>query len=215
MIKLSYSSLNNLHNGHEWLNKQLGIPVPDYPFLTEGKEAHRIIQEHISGKTINPLLKDIKMTFPIVETKDFDENCKFSFSWNGFDGKYEIFGFVDGYDPGNKRLLEIKTSTNGWSITEFRDSMQRKLYALAFLEYKEFILITGSKNLEKWKTNPPKLYSLTISDKDRQEAMDWVNKGIGILESGDFTGGLDENGKCKGCFWNMDRYPELANCHFM
>lgn len=222
MIRLSYSSLNNLVNGHEWLNKQLGIPVPDYPFLNEGKEAHRIIQEHLSGKE-NPLLESIKLRFPIVEKKDFDEDCKFSFSlddvWDDDDypemKKYEIFGFVDGYDPVNKRILEIKTSSTAWTIQKFKDLMQRKLYTLAFPEYKECVLITGSKDPEEWKATPPKVYSLKIVGNDMTDALAWIKKGIDVLESGDFSGGLDENGKCKGCFWNMDRFPELANCHFM
>ena len=35
-----------------------------------------------------------------------------------------------------------------------------------------------------------------------------ILKGIEILEAGDFTGGLDENGKCTGCFYG-------ENCNFL
>jgi len=211
-MKLSYTSLNNIHNGHEWLNKQMGIPVPDYPFLKEGKEAHRIIQGHLSGKNPHLYLKDLKITFPIVEEKDFDEKCKFEFNVTP---NYTIFGFVDGLDPDNKRILEIKTSSNNWSISKFADSMQRKIYGLAFLDYKETFLVTGSKDPEKWVANPPKIFSVPITANDREDAKAWIAKAIAILEKGDFTGGLDENGKCTGCFWNMANYKHLANCNFM
>lgn len=214
-MKLSYSSLNNIMNGHEWLNKQLGIPVPNYPFLTEGKEAHRIIQGHVSGKKKDKRLAHIEIHFPIVEEKDFDERCKFSFNVTGKDEGYEIFGFIDGLDPDNKRFLEIKTSSTPWSMTKFRDAMQRKLYSLALLDYKEAYLITGKKDPEKWSNGDlPKVYSLKITKKDRDGAKAWIADAIARLEMGDFGGGLDDNGKCTGCFWNMDRYQDIANCHF-
>jgi hypothetical protein len=211
MIKLSYSSISNLYNGHEWLNKQLGIPVPDYPFLKEGKEAHRIIQDHVSGKIKNEFLKHIEINFPIVEEKDFDERCKFTIP---IGDKYLVSGFIDGIDIKNDRFLEIKTSSKPWSMTQFRDAMQRKIYALSNPKFKEAYIITGSKNPSVWEKEPPKIYSLSLTQKDRDEALDWIRGGILILESGKFTGGLDENGKCTGCFWNMDRYQNLANCHF-
>jgi len=212
MIQLSYTSLSNLYAGHEWVNKMLGIPVPDYPFLKEGKETHRIIQDHVSGKVKNEFLKHIEINFPIVEEKDFDENCKFIFYPK--DG-YQVIGYVDGMDAENGRLLEIKTSNKPWSISQFRDSMQRKIYALAHIDYKEAYLITGSKDPNEWEKSPPKLYSLTLNQKDRDEALGWIMKGISILEKGDFSGGLDESKRCTGCFWNMTRYSELANCHFL
>lgn len=215
MIKLSYSSLTNLHNGHEWINKQMGIPVPDYDFLREGTEGHRLIQAHLSGKNPHKYLKDLKVNFPIVEEKDFDANCKFSFEMETTKDKYEITGFIDGLDPKNKRFLEIKLSSTNWSMAKFRDAIQRKIYALALPDYKEAYLVTGSKDPEKWKSDPPKLYGLDLTDQDRQDARAFIIEGIEILEKGDFTGGLDENGKCKGCFWNMDRYKHLANCHFI
>ena len=210
-MHLSYSSLNNLHNGHEWINKQMGIPVPGYPFLKDGLDAHRAIQDHVSGKKKNDLLKHIDVVFPIVEETAFDKRCKFSFNIKG----YDIIGFTDGRDPDNKRLLEIKTSTNGWSIRQFKNAIQRKLYALALQKYEEFYLITGTGDMSQWDKKPPKVYSLTISTQDRIDAQDWILQGINKLESGDFTGGLNEEGRCTGCFWNHPKYPEMANCNFL
>lgn len=221
MIKLSYSSLNNLHNGHEWLNKQMGIPVPDYDFLKEGTEAHRLIQDHVSGKTKHKSLSHIEINFPIVEEisdeKDpgywnAKEKCKFS---RLVGDKYEIYGYVDGLDVKNKRFLEIKSSSSPWSMVKFRDAMQRKLYAWALSDYQEAYLITGKKDPALWEKEPPKLYSMKITKQDIQEAKEWIEEGIMILESGNFKKGLDEEGFCEGCFWNMARYPQLANCNFI
>jgi hypothetical protein len=211
MIKLSYSSLVNLHNGHEWINRQLGIPVPAYPFLQEGKDAHRIIQDHVSGKKKNKFLKHIEVIFPVVEERDFDERCGFEFIVT--DG-YTLAGYVDGLDEDNRRFLEIKTGSKGWSMAKFQDSMQRKIYALTHPDFTEAYFITGSKDPKVWEKEPPKLYTIKLTAEDRNEALKWVKDGISILESGKFTGGLDNDGFCEGCFWNMERYPELANCHF-
>lgn len=211
MVRLSYSSLNNLHNGHEWLNKQMGIPVPDYPFLTAGRKAHRIIQDHVSGVKSDKRLKHIEIDFPIVEQVNFDPECKFSFPVGG----YEIFGYIDGKDPVNRRFLEIKTSSNLWSMGKFKNAIQRKIYATALPGYSEAYLITGSKDPDEWVKYPPKLYSIKLTKKDKMDAMDWILKGIMKLESGDFTGGLDENGRCKGCFWNMNGFRDVANCNFL
>lgn len=210
MLRLSYTSLNQIHNGHEWVNKTLGIHVPDYPFLSEGREAHKIIQSHVSGKKQDDRLAHIEEIFPVVEEKDFDERCKFSFNVTP---DYEIFGYIDGLDPENKRFLEIKTGTP-WSMSKFKESMQRKIYSLALLDFKEAYLITGSHDLEKWKFEPPKIYSMEITKKDRDDAHAWIADGIAKLEAGDFRGGLDEHGKCMGCFYNMPRYSHLATCHF-
>lgn len=211
MTRLSYSSLSNLYNGHEWINKMLGISVPNYPFLKEGKDGHRIIQDHIADIKKHEYLKDIKVKFHIVEEKDFDERCRFSFEVDG----YEIIGFHDGRDENYRRTVEIKLSSTPWSISKFKKDVQRKLYALSNPKIEEQFLITGHRDIEKWNDDPPKIYSLRPSKSDREEGLEWIKGGIAILEKGDFTGGLDESGRCTGCFWNMARYSELANCNFL
>lgn len=211
-IRLSYSSLNNLHNGHEWLNKQMGIPVPAYPFLEEGTRAHRVIQDHVSGKKPDRAFKHILYKFPIVEEKDFDERCKFTYLLEGTD--YSIIGFYDGLDYDNKRFLEIKSADPLWSAGRFQKSIQRKIYALANPGLKEAILITCSKKMENWKNQLPKAYKVPLTEKDRAEALEWILEGIEILEKGDFIGGLDKDGKCTECFWNLPRYRNMASCNF-
>jgi len=225
MIKLSYSSLNNLHNGHEWLNKQMGIPVPDYHFLKEGRENQRPIQLHIVGKKEHPFLKNVKVRFPIVEEKDFDERCKFEFNFNkilveyGIKEKlkdtYLIRGYYDAVDMPHRRFGEIKLSGTPMTMGKYQKSNQRKIYALSNKIFKEAILITGLRQVEKWKDKPLNALALPLTNKDRIEAIEWILAGIRILEKGDFTGGLDKNGKCTGCFWNMERYSHLANCNFL
>lgn len=213
MVRLSYTSLNNIHNGHEWVNKQMCIPVPDYPFLKEGKEAHRIIQDHVSGKIRHEFLSHIKINFPVVEEKDFDERCQFTIPIND---KYEVFGYVDGKDKENKRFLEIKSSSTLWSMKQFSDAMQRKIYALSEPDFTEAYLITGSKDPEVWKNEAPKMFSVPLTQNDRDEALEWIMEGIRLLETGEYKKiGLDETGHCQGCFWNMPRYQHLANCAFI
>lgn len=220
MISLSYSSLKLLNGeaNHEWLNRQMGVPVPNYPFLKEGKENQRPIQLHLAGKKEHPFLKNINIRFPIVEEKDFDDRVRFGFVFNKICDKklkddYVITGFYDALEP-NVRFGEIKLSSKPMSINEFQKSFQRKIYALSNEKFKEAILITGFRQIEKWEKDPPKVFSLPLTKKDREEAIEWILKGIRVLESGNFKGGLDKNGKCTGCFWNMSRYPELANCNF-
>jgi hypothetical protein len=218
MIKLSYSSLNQLHEAsHQWINRQLGIKVPDYEFLREGKEAHRLIQLHVSGKKKHPHLKHIDMHFPIVEPDipddhpnywDLKEVCKFSFPLKSDKGEFLISGYYDGLDKKKGRILEIKSSSTIWGLGKFRNSIQRKLYGLSDTKLKEAVLITCARNVEKWEKEPPKLYSVPYTPKDYSDAVDWIAEGINILLKGDFTGGLDEDGKCTGCFYGQ-------NCNFL
>jgi len=73
MIQLSYSTINELIlEPHTWLCKQLELPRRTTDAMKEGKLAHRIIQDHVSGKVIDPRLKDIIVKFPIVEQPTFN-----------------------------------------------------------------------------------------------------------------------------------------------
>ena len=208
MIKLSFSTINSClqpENSHNWANKTMGAKVPDNEFFKNGHRLHKIIQEHISGKTPNDFLKHIPYTFPVVEEVDFDKRCEFTIK---ISEKYGVRGFIDAQDPDNKRFCEIKTGNTLWSLGKFQQSYQRKVYALAKPDYTESILITALNDTE-WPTQPPKLYKVPLTQKDRDEALAWIEKAIKVLESGDYTGGLDEEGKC------TNRYCMYgANCQF-
>jgi len=229
MIKLSFSSLNQLHEAsHQWLNRQYGIQVPDYHFFKEGKIAHNVIQKHVSGEEKCDDLKHIKDEFPIVERRDFDPACKITMfvKPNGEEveffskkedklitiatndpirDEYEITGYVDGRTEDWKKLMEAKSSGTPWSLGRFQKSQQRKIYHLA-TGCEEQILITCTRDLELWKDKKPKIFSLKPTPQDATEAALWIAQGIQILEAGDFTGGLDENGKCTGCLYGNNCY---------
>lgn len=199
MLKLSYSSLNILHTcPHCWLNKVCYIPQPEKPEWEEGKLCHRIIQDHVSGRKIDKRLKHIDITFPVVELKDFDEQCRFEFKF----GDYLIIGFVDGREDDYTRFLEIKSSSTPWSVGKFKRSMQRRIYCLADDRYEEAVLITGQRKPELWEDDPPKVYRVPATKEDREEAKVWIAEGIKILEKGDFTQDLD-GGVCTNpyCWW--------------
>ena len=168
----------------------MGLKPEERPWWIEGREAHAIIQAHVSGKKKDSRLAHIKFDFPIVEEKDFDERCKFSFN---FSAKYSIIGFYDGLDLKNNRFLEIKSSDPLWSVGKFQKSMQRKLYTLGRKDLTEAILIACSKKPDRWEKQRPKVFRVPLTDQDRKEASDWITKAIELLEKGDFTGGLEDS----------------------
>lgn len=211
MIHLSYSTINNClqpENSHNWINKYiLKIKPEETIYMTAGRAGHDIIQGHVSGKKPDARISYLTEHFPIVEEKDFDERCKFSFDIGG----YEMIGFYDGLDKDNERFLEIKlTNTKPWTLMRFQTAMQRKIYKLADMTLKESVLITGSTNPDFWEREKLKVFSVALTDQDASEAKKWILAGIKVLEDGDFNGGLDpETGRC-----NLYRCPWGENCHF-
>lgn len=209
MITLSFSTINNClqpENSHNWLNKQMGIQVPDNQYFRDGKRDHTIIQQHLSGKKIDPRLVHIDYTFPIVEEVDFDPRCEFFYPiTNGF----QIHGFCDALDPQNLRFAEIKTSGTMWTVGQFKRSIQLKIYALAHPQFKEAIGITALLDESQWDAVKPKVYKIPLTDRDRVEASKFILDGISVLQKGDFKGGLNEEGKCTDyrCYYG-------ENCQF-
>lgn len=196
MITLSYSTINELIlEPHTWLCKQMGLKRMTYKAMDEGKEAHLIIQKHVSGKLLDERLKNITVRFPVVEERDFDERTHFTV---GIDGEYNIHGYLDGIDPENKRFLEIKTSSSPWGIAKFHKLMQWRIYALSG-DFTEAVFITCTRDIQR-----VAMFKLDISEKHKQEALDWIKKGIAIIESGDFS--YTGQGK--------SRYCNYINCPF-
>jgi len=206
VITLSYSTINMLYKAsHNYLNKMMGLQPEEREEWKQGKEAHAIIQAHVSGKKIDDRLSHIKYIFPIVEEKDFDERCKFEIPIKfGVNDKvvnsYKVIGYFDGLDIENHRFLEIKASDPVWSLIKFQNSIQRKLYAFANAQITEAVLITCSKYPDRWSQEPPKVFSVPLTPQDKSEAVKWLLGGIQIIESGKFDGGLDENGICRDKF---------------
>ena len=180
MIYLSFSTLNDLVNEpHTWLCKQMGLQKRHTWQMQSGTDAHQVIQLHVSGEKNDDRLEKINATFPIVEHKKQDEATHFTFPIND---EYGIHGYVDGLNPEQKSILEIKTSSKPWGLSQFYRLMQWRLYALGLPEMKSVFCITANRNLSQIKT-----YSFEINEQHRKEAMAWIQKGIDIIESGDFA----------------------------
>lgn len=187
MATLSFTSLSTLHeHPHCWLNKQAGIKMPEWDFFTKGKEGHRIVQDHVSGRVPDPRLKGFDYKFPLVEEVDFDKRMNFRLKIND---KFDIQGFFDGLNDEELRSLEVKTGTP-WTLGQFQRSYQRKLYSLLRPDIQEQLLISLNCNPDKWLTEKPRIFTICPTQRDRDEAMAWILGGIKVLESGDFYSDL-------------------------
>lgn len=203
-MHFSYTTLNMLQtSSHGWLNKVMGIPQEDKVYFREGTEGHRIIQDHVSGRKVDPRLSYLDIHFPIVEKRDFDPDTKFSITVDG----YQIIGFYDGLKP--KGWLEIKLSSTPWRISQYVKSPQRWIYAYADPRLEVATLVTGSRNPDDWATQHLQVMEIPATEKDREKGLEFIRKGIEVFESGDFTGGLDDDGFCNDhrCLWGK-------NCQF-
>lgn len=205
MIRLSHSTLKMLYeHPHCWLNRQMKAVVPDNPYFKRGHRLQDLITAHLNGKKVREDLKHIHYSFPTLELVDFDPNCKISFPIND---KYEMIGYLDGANYPDKISLEIKTSTKMWSLNDFNKAMQRRIYNIAF-PFTENVLITAIADENLWHIEPPKVFSIPVTEQDKQECWDWIHGGIKILEEGDFTKDLVD-GKC------VDRFCLYGvNCQF-
>lgn len=194
---------------HCWLNKIMGAKTPYRKWYGEGQDVHRIIQDHVSGARKDSRLKDWlkSFEFPVVEQSSFDPKCH----WEHPIGElYVAHGYVDGRNDEKGQILEIKSSATPWSVMKYKKSMQRKLYGLGYPNAKEGILITCPRDPGIWTKQNVSIVRIPYTQKDRDEALKWVNDCIQIIENGDFTGGLDEDGFCA---LGME-CPYAENCQF-
>ena len=209
---LSYTVLNMLlTSSHQWVNRINKIKrdpnAGNYTkadgtignYFTEGKVGHGIIQRFLSKKETDPRVKfdsEVKLEdlyFPLVEEVDFDPKMQFILKR----GEYKIKGYADGLNRQDQKGAEIKLSSTPWSLGKYLASNQRKLYGLGFPWLKEMYLITGHRYPEKWEAEPIKVHHLPFVDKDKKDAERFIEQGIQVIKDGDFTGGLDEDGRCR------------------
>lgn len=198
-MRLSYSTMRLLHEcPHNYVNKISGIKQPSNKFFEEGKEAHLILQKHLSGVEIREDLKHLNFHFPIVEKVDFDPDTMFEVPFF----EHTIFGYFDGLNKEKHQLLEIKTSSTLWSLNKFKDLVQRKIYGWAMPDLKEAILITSARDPQQWQYEPPKAIRVPFTQQDIDEAQEWILKSLQIIKDGDFYSDL-VNGKCTDprCYW--------------
>lgn len=208
---LSYSTIEMLHkSSHQWVNKTNKIKrdpnagnytKPDGTignYFTEGRVGHNLIQKHISKQEPSPLVvfdKEVKEEpyFPLVEEVDFDKRTGFMLMF----GEYQVIGYADGLNGEAKTGAEIKLSSTPWTLKKYFDSDQRKMYGLGFPWLQKMYLITGLRYPEKWKETPLKVHCLPFEEKDKERAIKFIEEGIQVIEDGDYTGGLDDNGRCR------------------
>lgn len=190
MILLSYSTINELINEpHTWLCKQMGLSRITTFQMREGSEAHKVIQRHISNVQKDERLSAINLFFPTVETEDRDPKTHFIHKLNE---EYSIHGYMDGKDEEKGIGLEIKTSSNPWGMTRFYNLMQWRIAALAQPWLKEMWFISCTRDLRN-----PVAFKLNVTDKHREEALDWIQKGINIIENAEFE--YTGTGKSRYC----------------
>jgi hypothetical protein len=171
----------------------MNLSKVDFWYFGVGKEGHRIIQDHIAGIKKDDRLKDLTCYFPIVEVEKFDPRCKFQFDID----EASVIGYFDGRNPEEKRLAEIKISNTLWSIDKYYKSMQRKINVTAFPDHTDCLLITASHDLSKVKTA-----GVPATDKDRDEAREWIRDTLKIINSGKF----EKEGEavdCQRCVYQL------------
>lgn len=193
---------------HNWINKINKVPQPENKYFELGSAAHRIMQDHLSGKVPNEAFSHIKAKFPIVEEVDFDDRLRFEVPYK----EYLIMGFIDGLDRPMEEnpevMLEGKFSSSPWSLQQYKSSPQRKIYGWALRSLKHAILVTGKLNPDEWKLNRIKTAKVPFVEQDYIDAESYIDYAIQVLKDGAFTTDL-VNGRCTDprCYYG-------SNCMF-
>lgn len=177
-ILLSYSTMNGLiHEPHTWLNKQMGLPTRTTAAMQEGKDAHRILQDHCSGVKLEPLFKNLP-TFSQVETIDRDPKMEVRFKINS---KYEFHGYVDGRSPERADYLEAKFG-KVWSPGDFARLVQWKLYSIGLLEYNKVWMVNAPRNPAEWNDLTIRVYNQDITPAHAQQGWKFIAEAIHTIE---------------------------------
>lgn len=209
-IRLSFSTINALTNSpHTYLNKLMGLPTFSIQAFEDGKRCHKIIQDHASGVKVNPLLADLP-PFPLVERVDFDENMRVEFDINN---KYSMIGYVDMLNPDTKEFGEIKTGKQ-WSVADFARSPQLKIYALGLRDYKKMWLVNTPKDETLWMPQTIKIYNKEITELDKTQAMDFIMRGITIIEDIKNAVALEMKNKKEKGYMGRSRFCFYTGCEW-
>jgi len=198
-IVLSYSTLSDLKKWrHSWLNKMMGLPKKPFIFLEEGKNVHNVLLPHMAGVKLDPRIThreeaDTRFKMPkleLYEKVDFDPDVKRVFNVND---KYDFIVFTDGLNLTDKYRVEIKSSSNTWTLGKVRDLIQRKIQGIAFPETNRSYLVSAARNLDLpgWELSI-KVFPANDNDKEKKEAWDWIKEGVEILEKGEFEPDKEE-----------------------
>jgi len=178
-IRLSYSTINELFaEPHTYLNKIMGIPRHTSQAMEEGKSAHKIIQEHVSGKKLNPLLDKLPQ-FGIVETMDRDSKTEIKYQIND---KYYLIGYADGIDLKTNSLLEVKSGKK-WTPLEFARLMQWRLYLLGLPDIKTVYLVNTPRLESDWNSDNIRIFKTTVVKNDIKNAKEYLQRAIYMIEN--------------------------------
>lgn len=196
---------------HTYINKMLGLKTFQTVDMAAGDVAHGIIQRHISGVELHPVLKEKGLpTFSLVEREKWDEQMRVRFDIND---KYYFTGFLDGDDPGRLDLAEIKTG-KVWSPGEFARLIQWKLYTLGRLEYKKFWFINTPKDPELWMPQTIKIYNSDILPAHKKEAEEFITKALGVIENIKDEVAAAEQRRTEKGYFGRSRYCFYTGCEF-
>lgn len=174
-----------------------------FPVLKSGEGLSLEIKKQIGVVTSKELLNLTSSKYPLTEEQQERKGFLESVS------EYWMVCYLDGQDPAKNRFLEIKSSSKLWSLGQFEKLMQRKIYSFAKPEYTNTVCVTVSRDPQEWRNGGVKKYTVPASQEDKEQAYQFLLDGIKVLESGDYNGGLDENGKCTDyrCYYGV-------NCNF-
>jgi hypothetical protein len=189
---LSYSTLDALiKHPHTYLCKAMGIEQPVNEYMEAGKIAHKIVTDHVCG-----IKKDSRVTIDLEFTNP-EYKC-----FTDYRDNYSLYGFCDAVNFKSKAIMEYKTSTKPWSQQRFDDLIQIPFYGLA-TNFRKVFMVTSTAELTNFK-----VFYKEITDADIQKAKDFIEKGISIIEKGDFKSDLVD-GHCDGsCIYGQ-------NCYFV
>lgn len=197
MIKLSYSTMSSLINApHTWINKAMGLPTRTTTFFEEGKEAHRIVQDSVSGVKPHPLMADFP-PFELVEREDFDPQMKIE---RKFNSKYTVHGYVDLLSHKRRAFGDIKSGQT-WSVRKMATHPQFWIYYWA-LDYPDFTLINLPRNQDEWSHDRFQVYNMRFNQTHKDKAQEWIGKAIEVIENiGDYLKQEDLQKSRHYCFY--------------
>lgn len=180
-ISLSYTTMNSaINEPHTYLNKVMGLKTFQTVDMAEGEKAHQILQRHVSGVELHPILTEKKLpTFALVEREKWDDQMRVRFDIND---KYYFTGFLDGDDPGRGDLLEAKFGKT-WSAGEFGRLIQWKLYSIGRPEHKKVWMINAPKDPALWMNETIRVFNIDITPAHKDEAWAWIKKAVGVIEN--------------------------------
>lgn len=180
-ISLSHTTMNAaIKEPHTYLNKMMGLKTFQTVDMAAGDVAHGIIQRHVSGVELHPILQEKGLpTFSLVEREKWDDQMRVNFDIND---KYYFTGFLDADDPGRLDLAEFKFG-KPWSAGEFARLVQWKLYAIGRPEYTKIWFVNAPKEPEAWNNTSIKIYNMDILQSHKDEAWLFIRKALAVIEN--------------------------------